>query len=67
MRSWNPWVCCLTIVGGAAVALLGMSDPALSFARPPRSAPGPLIGMGLPVAGIIVATLAAVCRFRRNE
>lgn len=53
------------VVGACGMALLAMLDPALAMARPPRGAPGPLLGLGLPAAGVTVAVLLAR-RFRRK-
>ena len=65
MRLSKGGIYCLAIFGSAAVALVAMFEPALAFARPPRGAPGPLIGMGLPLAAVVVAGLAAAGRLRR--
>lgn len=67
----------------ALVILLGLSGvsafsfglamfPDLLFAgvfikSPPRFGPAPLIGMGLPVAGAVVAVVLAVRRYRRRH
>jgi hypothetical protein len=64
---FRGWGYCLTIAGGAAVVLAATLDPALALARPPRGGPGPLIGMGLPLAGLVVAALAVARRFRSKE
>ena len=66
----------LCALGALAVSLawLAYADPAFAacFPRsacqpPPQGAPGPLIGVGLPLAGAALATLLIVRRFRRKE
>ena len=64
MLSRRVWAYCLTIFGAAAILLTGMLEPALALARPPRGAPGPLIGIGLPLAGLVVAAVALARRWR---
>ena len=61
-RAWGYW---LTVIGGAAVVLGGMFEPALALALPPRGGPGPLIGIGLPLAGLVVAALVLARRYRK--
>jgi len=56
----------LTVLGGALTALLASASSALAFAPPPSGAPGPLIGVGLPVGAVIVGAIVAR-RFRRND
>jgi hypothetical protein len=53
----------------AGVGLVGLfcCEPALAMAKPlPRGGPGPLIGLGLPLAGAVVATALIARRFRRR-
>ena len=50
---------------GVALNLMGLFDSALAFARPPHPAPAPLVGVGLPLAGFVLAAIALVQRFRR--
>jgi hypothetical protein len=57
---------------GVAAAWLANVDPALAQCFPrsscaPQGAPGPLIGVGLPIAGAAFATLLVVRHFRRKE
>jgi hypothetical protein len=67
MFSFRGWGYGLTVAGGAAIVLAETLEPALALARPPRGGPGPLIGMGLPLAGLVVAALAVARRFRGKE
>jgi hypothetical protein len=67
MRLSDRGIYCLAIFGTATAALVAKFEPALAFARPPRGAPGPLIGMGLPLAAVVVAGLAVAGRFRRSK
>jgi hypothetical protein len=60
-----PVIVGLTGLAIAALALMGLFDPAFAFARPPRPTPVPLIGVGLPLAGCVLAALAIARRFRR--
>jgi hypothetical protein len=58
----------LIALTGVGLAALYYFEPALAMAKPlPRGGPGPLIGIGLPVAGAVVATLLIVRRFRRKR
>jgi hypothetical protein len=60
-------------LSGASVFSLGLVIfPDLLFAgvfikSPPRYGPAPLIGMGLPVAGAVVAVVLAARRYRRRH
>lgn len=66
MRSTDRWAYCFVFLGLAAVAVMAMVDPALALSQPPKGAPGPLIGVGLPVGAVVVAALIAR-HFRRND
>lgn len=65
--------CALVVAGGTAL-VLGMTVlPDLLHAVdtgvriPPRGGPAPLIGIGLPIAGAVLATVYFARRFRRKE
>jgi hypothetical protein len=53
------------LVGGGVVepdlVLAGFNDP------PPSGGPAPLIGIGLPIAGAVVATVLVAHHFRRKH
>lgn len=66
MRYWGGWAYAIFVLGAFGAALLATVDPALALARPPRGGPGPLLGLGLPAAGVVVALLLARC-FRRTD
>jgi len=63
---WGGWLGLAALLGTAAVAFLTIADPAFAFAKPPSGAPGPLIGVGLPVGAVVLAALVAR-HFRRND
>ena len=67
MLSFRGWAYRLTAMACAAVVLAAIIDPAFALALPPRGGPGPLIGMGLPLVGLVVATVAIARRLRRKE
>jgi hypothetical protein len=57
------------ILGGLFVAGLGSAflGPGMgAYGGPPMPAPGPFIGMGIPLFGAAVATVAVVHYFRRK-
>jgi hypothetical protein len=47
-----------------AVTALIAAEPALAFARPPRGAPAPLLGIGLPLAGGVLALVMLARRYK---
>lgn len=55
----------LSCAGVAAAIGLSVVDPAFAQ-RIPRGGPAPLIGVGLPLLGGVLATLFVVRRFRRK-
>jgi len=66
------WWTLLGLSGVTAFSFGLMVFPDLLFAgvfikSPPRFGPAPLIGMGLPVAGAVVAVVLAARRFRRRH
>lgn len=68
MRVRGVWVFAF-VFGVIGAALLATMDPALALAwppKPPKGGPGPLLGLGLPAAGV-VAVLLLARRFRRND
>jgi hypothetical protein len=71
MRTWSAVV--LGTFGTlAALAISWLTEPAqAAFCFPicvsPSPAPGPLIGVGLPAAAIVLATLFVARRFRGKE
>lgn len=66
MCAWVSRGYCSVVVGGAAVALLTMSEPALAYALPPRGGPAPLIGAGASVVAV-AAALWIARKYRRND
>lgn len=66
IRYWGGWAYVIFAVGAFGVCVLATLDPAMAMARPPRGAPGPLLGLGLPAAGVAVAVFLAR-RFRRKS
>jgi hypothetical protein len=70
MRYWMG--CVLLGAAVASLALLAAVDPAFAQCFPrgacasPEPAPGPLIGVGLPLAGAVVAALLVVRHFRHK-
>lgn len=59
---------CAVVLGGLVVFLLGAIDPAFAQrVSGTRGAPGPLIGVGLPIAGAVIATVLVARRFRRKQ
>jgi hypothetical protein len=65
MRGLSGYAYAVLTVALAGAGLLATIDPALALARPPRGGPGPLLGLGLPAAGVIAVLLIAR-RFRRR-
>lgn len=63
---FGGWEYAVLILGVIAGALLATADPALAFARPPSGGPIPVLGVGLPAAGVVV-TLLLAHRFRRDN
>jgi hypothetical protein len=60
----------IAVILGAAAFALGLGFvPEFAYAGdvPPRGAPIPLIGLGLPIAGAVVATVLVARRFRRKQ
>jgi hypothetical protein len=69
MRGGVNWVFAAFVFGILGVAFLATMDQALAMAwppKPPRGGPGPLVGLGLPAAGV-VAVLFLARRFRREN
>lgn len=60
------WARSVSVLGGLSVVLLAMFEPALAN-DPIRGAPGPLIGIGLPIAGVVLVALMVARSFRRND
>jgi hypothetical protein len=59
---------CAVALGGLAAFLLGTIDPALAQrVSGTRGGPAPLIGVGLPIAGAVIATVLLARRFRRRQ
>ena len=67
MLLFRDWAYCLTAMAGVGIVVAANIDPAFALALPPRGGPGPLIGMGLPLVGLVVATVAIARRLRRKE
>jgi hypothetical protein len=66
------WWILLGLSAASAFSLALVIFPDLLFAgvfikSPPRFGPAPLIGMGLPVAGAVVAVVLAARRYRRRH
>lgn len=57
----------LSCAGVAAVIGLSVVDPAFADRTIPRGGPAPLIGVGLPLLGGVLATLFVVRCFRRKD
>jgi hypothetical protein len=55
------FLACLAVI---AVTALIAAEPALAFARPPRGAPAPLLGIGLPLAGGVLALVMLARRYK---
>jgi hypothetical protein len=60
-------ICGVVLVGLAAFAVASIAFPDFLFAGGTRAAPAPLIGLGLPIAGAVVATVLVARRFRRKQ
>lgn len=59
----------LAVVGVFALGLAAFPELLLAGTRPPRpsTGPAPLIGVGLPIAGAVVATVLVALRLRRKD
>ena len=56
--------CILGSAGMVVMVSVVMTDPALAVVRP---GPAPLIGVGLPLVGGVLAAIMVVRRFRRKD
>lgn len=65
MRSLGGWAYSVAVLGGFAVALVAMVEPAL--AQFIRGGPAPLIGVGLPFAGVVLVAVMVARSFRRSD
>jgi hypothetical protein len=57
----------LVVVGVFALGLAAFPELVLAGPVPPNPGPVPLIGVGLPIAGAVVATVLVALRFRRKD
>jgi hypothetical protein len=60
-------VAALSCAGVAAAIGLSVVDLAFAADRIPRGGPAPLLGVGLPLIGGVLATVFVVRRFRRKD